>query len=66
MRLVDSDELIKLLQRQIRVASNDYELGHNEGISTAIQFVSKSPAVIEKNKFGVYVKVGDIDETDRR
>ena len=62
MRLIDADDLIELLQRQIRVASNDYELEHNFGISTAIQIVSKSPTVIEKNKFGVYVKADKLIE----
>ena len=64
MGLIDKDELMKLLQRQIRVASNDYELGHNCGISDAITLVSESPTIVEKNKFGVYVKAGDIDETN--
>lgn len=64
MRLIDADELTRLLQRQIRIASNDCELEYNWGIGTAIQIVSKSPTVIEKNRFGVYVKAVENNEAN--
>jgi len=49
MRLIDANKLVKLLEKQCLVSSDEYENGHNWGIDKAITIVT-SMTTIDDNK----------------
>lgn len=68
MRLIDADELKEeLLEYEItikRVNKNRISKKEQAILLDINAIVTNSPTVIENNKFGVYVKAGDINETN--
>ena len=59
MKLIDKNKVIRMLKRQLLISNNDYEVGFNYGIDTAIQIILNMPTVNTEERLDMGWQIDD-------